>query len=244
MKIVTSICSLIWRTWFLLTFAIPFLITLPFTLFLTLNTRFYPLLYFLLHYISKWMFYASAIIPNIENQAKLDPKKQYIFCSNHSSILDVPFMFFLSKKPISFIGKKSLAKIPIFGYYYRTFNVLVNRKSIRDSYLAFQKAGEHIKQGKNIVIFPEGGIINNKQRLSRFKNGLFRLAIEQNITIIPITFADNSWIFPSKYTKGKPARARVTIHKKVSTEGKNIESLKEEVYNIIDQQLIEYENRR
>ena len=62
------------------------------------------------------MLYCSAIFPKIEKEAKLDSKTQYIFCSNHSSILDVPFMFFISKKPISFIGKESLAKIPIFGY--------------------------------------------------------------------------------------------------------------------------------
>jgi 1-acyl-sn-glycerol-3-phosphate acyltransferase len=188
------------------------------------------------------MLYCSAIFPKIEKEAKLDSKTQYIFCSNHSSILDVPFMFYISKKPISFIGKESLAKIPIFGYYYRTFNVLVNRKSIRDSYMAFQKAGQQIKEGKNMVIFPEGGIIENKERLSRFKNGLFRLAIEENITIIPITFADNQYIFPASYIKGRPGKARVFIHKGVSSEGKEVETLKKEVYNIIDQQLIKYEN--
>ena len=188
------------------------------------------------------MFYASAIIPKIEKDAKLEPNTQYIFCSNHSSILDVPFMFLISKKPISFIGKESLAKIPIFGYYYRTFNVLVNRKSFRDSYMAFQKAGQQIKEGKNMVIFPEGGIVDNKVRLSRFKNGLFRLAIEQNITIIPITFADNHSIFPSSYTKGRPGKARVFIHNGVKPQNKDVETLKQEVYNIIDQQLIKYEN--
>ncbi len=242
MKTLKSILSLIWRTWFLINFVVPYLITLPFTLLLTTSTRFYPILYFLLHYISKGMFYASAIIPKIEKDAKLDPNNQYIFCSNHSSILDVPFMFLISKKPISFIGKESLAKIPIFGYYYRTFNVLVNRKSFRDSYMAFQKAGQKIKEGKNMVIFPEGGIVDNKVRLSRFKNGLFRLAIEQNITIIPITFADNHSIFPSSYTKGRPGKARVFIHKGVRPQNKDVETLKQEVYNIIDQQLIKYEN--
>lgn len=242
MSKVNNIFSLIWRIWFLLTFVIPYLVTLPFTFILTLNKKFYPVLYFLLHYISKGMFYASAIFPKIEKQAKLDSKTQYIFCSNHSSILDVPFMFFISKKPLSFIGKESLSKIPIFGYYYRTFNVLVNRKSIKDSYIAFQKAGQQIKKGKNMVVFPEGGIVKNKQRLSRFKNGLFRLAIEENITIIPITFADNHWIFPASYLKGKPGTARVCIHKGVSPEGKEVKQLKKEVFNIIDQQLIKYEN--
>ena len=68
------------------------------------------------------------------------------------------------------------------------------------------------------------------------------MAIEQNITIIPITFADNHSIFPSSYTKGRPGKARVFIHKGVKPQNKDVETLKQEVYNIIDQQLIKYEN--
>lgn len=242
MNSINALFSLLWRGWFLITFAVPYLLSLPFTIFLTLNVKFYPVLYFYLHYLSKFMFFASGIRPKIVKNTKLNPNKQYIFCSNHSSILDVPFMFLLSKKPISFIGKESLSKIPIFGFYYKTFNVLVNRKSIKDSYLAFQKAGKKIKEGQNMVIFPEGGIIKSDKKLSRFKNGLFRLAIEQNITIIPITFADNKWIFPEQYSKGKPGKARVTIHKEVNPSGKEIEQLKQEVFTIIEKQLIAYEN--
>jgi 1-acyl-sn-glycerol-3-phosphate acyltransferase len=188
------------------------------------------------------MFYISGIFPKVKKIEKLDPKKQYIFCSNHTSILDVPFMFYLSRKPILFIGKKSIAKIPIFGYYYAAFNVLVDRTSAKNSYLAFQKAGQNIKEGKNMVIFPEGGIPKSNIPLNRFKSGAFRLAIEENVSIIPITFADNKWIFPGSYLNGKPGVARVTIHKEVSPKGKEVEQLKKEVFDIIESELITYEN--
>ena len=96
---------------------------------------------------------------------KLDPKKQYILCSNHPSTLDIVMMFALSKKPISFIGKHSLSKIPIFGYYYKSFNVLVDRSNLRNSYLAYQEAGKKLTQGQNMVIYPEGGIPKEDIRL-------------------------------------------------------------------------------
>lgn len=243
MKIIQSALSLLWRFWFLLTFAIPFLALLPFTIFMTLSPKFYPLLYFFLHRISKFMMYASGIFPIIKKEHKLDPKKQYLLLSNHGSTLDIPMMFFISKKPIAFIGKESLVKLPIFGYYYKRFNVLVNRASLRNSYQAFEQAGEKIRAGQNMVIYPEGGIIKDERRLAKFKNGPFRLAVEQNVCVIPITFADNKNIFPERFTKGKPMRARVTIHKPIENcSSMNIEELKEKVFNTIEQELIRYEN--
>ena len=189
------------------------------------------------------MLYASGILPRIKKEGKLDPNKQYLFISNHTSTLDIPMMFYLSKKPLSFIGKESLAKWPIFGYYYRRFNVLVDRASLRNSYKAFEQAGQKIKEGQNMVIFPEGGIINTSERLAKFKNGSFRLAVEQNVSIIPITFADNKRIFPESYLKGRPKVARISIHQPIDNcSSMTIDQLKQKVYNTIEQELIRYEN--
>ena len=63
-------------------------------------------------------------------------------------------------------------KIPIFGYYYKSFNVLVTGQTW-NSYAAFQEAGTKLKQGKNMVIYPEGGIPKEDIRLFRFKDGPF-----------------------------------------------------------------------
>jgi len=189
------------------------------------------------------MLYSSGIFPKVIKEFPLDPKKQYLFCSNHGSTLDIPMMFFLSKKPIAFIGKESLAKFPIFGFYYKRFNVLINRQSLRNSYQAFQQAGQKIKQGQNMVIFPEGGIPKQQLRLATFKNGSFRLAVEQDVCIIPITFADNKDIFPTSFLKGGPLRARVTLHKPIENcASMTVEDLKQKVYQTIENELIRYEN--
>ena len=80
-------------------------------------------------------------------------------------------MFYLSKSPYHSLVK-NLGKVAYFGYYYRRFNVLVDRASLRNL-MAFEQAGQKIKEGQNMVIFPEGGIINTTERLAKFKNGSF-----------------------------------------------------------------------
>ena len=69
MKIIKGILSLLWRLWFALCFAIPFLVLLPITIFMTLSPKFYPVLYFFLHRISKFMMYASGIFPKVNKEA-------------------------------------------------------------------------------------------------------------------------------------------------------------------------------
>ena len=71
------------------------------------------------------------------------------------------------------------------------------------------------------------------------------MAVEEQVSIIPITFADNKRLFPMNYLKGKPGVARITIHNEVTAKGMdetNIEKLKDRVYNIIEAELIRYEN--
>ena len=68
-----------------------------------------------------------------------------------------------------------------------------------------------------MVIYPEGGIPKRRNTPVSFQKRSFRLAIEEQVSIIPITFADNKRLFPIDYLRGKPGIARITIHNEVSS---------------------------
>ena len=189
------------------------------------------------------MFF-SFIYPRVEWEEKLDRKGQYIFCPNHISTLDIPFVLAILPVPLQFLGKAEIARIPLFGYFYKNNSVIVDRANRRDAYSAFLKAGGKLKLGINMCIFPEGGIPKENVFLKKFKNGPFRLAIEQNIKIIPITMPDNKHIFPQEYFKGRPGIVRIKVHKAIhpnSLSEKSIENLNTSVYNTIFDQLKNYE---
>jgi 1-acyl-sn-glycerol-3-phosphate acyltransferase len=122
--------------------------------------------------------------------------------------------------------------------------VVVHRANRRDAYDAFLKAGDKLKKGINMCIFPEGGIPKADVFLKKFKNGSFRLAIEQDIKTIPITLPDNKSMFPQEYFKGRPGIVRIKVHKAIdpnSLTEKSIENLNTSVYNTIFDQLKNYE---
>ena len=182
----------------------------------------------------------SGVFWTVEFEEKLDPKRKYIFCPNHASTLDIPLVTAAIPLPMLFMGKKELVSIPLFGYFYRKNSIIVDRSKIRDSYAAFLKAGEKLDKGLNVCIFPEGGIPPAKIFLKKFKNGPFKLAVEKDIFIVPITLLDNKKNFPQEYYRGYPGIVRVKVHKpiKANTEDKNaVESLNTSAYNTIFEQL-------
>jgi len=198
----------------------------------------------LTRYWSKLTIYLSFIFPKVEWEEKLSKKEQYIFCPNHVSTLDIPFILAVIPVPLQYIGKAEIAKIPLFGYFYKNNSVIVDRANKRNAYSAFLKSGEKLKMGINMCIFPEGGIPNSDIYLKKFKNGPFRLALDKNIKIIPITMPDSKSMFPEQYFKGRPGIVRIKIHKAIAPNSlaeKSIENFNLSVYNTIFEQLKNYE---
>ena len=244
MKWIGYLFSSIWRLWFLIVFILVFITFIPALFFFTAIKKNQTTVAHLTRYWSKLTLWLSFVFPVVEREEEIDKKGHYIFCPNHVSTLDIPLILAVLPVPLQYIGKAEIARLPIFGYFYRNNSVIVKRENRKNAYTAFLKAGERLREGLSMCIFPEGGIPPSNMVLRKFKNGPFRLAIEQNITIIPITMPDNKNIFPQEYFKGRPGIVRVKIHKAIiqnKLEEKPIENLNTSVYNTIFEQLKNYE---
>ncbi len=229
-----------------LLFSIVFFILFPFFLI----PIFFPKQFHLVGVLNRWwayiLFPISFLPYRVECRSKLDPKKKYIFCPNHSSYLDIAAM---GLNPINaiFVGKNDMEKIPLFGFMYRKLHITVDRsklKSRRDTIIASMKA---VDEGKSLVIFPEGGILTkNPPHMTPFKDGAFRTAIEKQIPVVPVTIPFNWIILPDQ----SPMRLhrgliQVIFHEPIDTKGYTlgqIDDLKNKTYEIIDNELRNHEN--
>ena len=143
---------------------------------------------------------------------------------------------------VVFVGKSSIRKIPLFGFYFRKLHIAVNRESLKSRGEVLIRAKNAIANGSSIVIFPEGGIVSaNPPILQKFKDGAFTLAIDKQIPIIPVTLSYNHLILPDSgnllmdFKKGK-----LVIHPPISTEGlnsKDLQDLKNKTHQLIQDQL-------
>ncbi|MFN8335498.1 MAG: lysophospholipid acyltransferase family protein [Cyclobacteriaceae bacterium] len=171
---------------------------------------------------------------------KLDRNKQYIFCPNHFSYLDIVAMG-LNPMDAIFVGKNEMEKIPLFGFMYRKLHITVDRSKLTSKYSSYTRSLEALEQGKSLVIFPEGGIVStDPPHMSRFKDGAFRLAIEKQIAIVPVTLPDNWIILPDNSMLLRARRIRLIFHEPIEPAGytvKDIDTLKMRVFNVVDQEL-------
>ncbi len=171
---------------------------------------------------------------------KLDPSRNYIFCPNHFSYLDIPTM---GLNPIDalFVGKSSMENIPVFGWMYSRLHITVDRSKLRSKYSTYVKSGQALDEGKSIMIYPEGGIFSPyPPELAPFKEGPFRLAIEKQIPVVPVTIPNNWIILPPHEFLVRLGTVEVIFHEPVETKGMNLndlEALMTTVYNQIDNEL-------
>lgn len=216
---------------------------------------FYPLFYFSL-YNPKWhpfanklrLVWAKLLFPltassyELYYENPLDPNKQYVVCANHTSMIDIPLAaILLNGANFKFMAKHQLASVPVFGIFFRTIDIPVNRDSKIDSFRAYKKALEALDNGYNLIIFPEGTTSDIAPQMLEFKNGPFKIAIDKQVAVLPVTFLDNWHLF--LYDGNmlmRPGRARVIIHEPIETAGltqADADRLKDEVYDIIDNDL-------
>ncbi|MDQ3191916.1 MAG: 1-acyl-sn-glycerol-3-phosphate acyltransferase [Bacteroidota bacterium] len=188
---------------------------------------------------AKYITFSSQLKVEIIHEDNF-PSPPYVICPNHSSFLDIILAYSVFPHYFVFMGKKELGKIPVFKGFFRTMHVLVDRKSKSDAHRSFLKCGLKIDQGNCLIMFPEGTISKIAPRLSPFKNGPFKLAIEKQVPLVPVTYLTNYKLLGNGSFWGAlsgPGTSVVYVHKAINTKGKSekdMTQLKEEVYKVLN----------
>lgn len=179
----------------------------------------------------------------IEGKDNFPDKGGFIVVSNHASYLDIILMFGIVPYNFVFMGKSELLSWPFLSYVFGKTDIPVDRRSVSGAKKSMAEAAKKLSESTSIIIFPEGTMPLSSPKMASFKNGAFKLAQEQNVPIIPISFANN-WKLFSDHTdiwrRGKPGTSKVCIHPKVNSKGDSREdlvTLREEVFEIIDSKI-------
>ena len=228
---------LLYRLWFYLLVLLPILMFFPLIIITILSEKTYSLFFKIARLWARFILIGMGFRYSINGTENFEVGKSYMLVANHTSMTDIMLMLLSVKNhPFVFVGKKELVKIPIFGFIYKRVCILVDRENSKSRFAVFERAQNRIQQGLSICIFPEGGVPEESVLLDEFKDGAFRIAIEHQLTIIPITFYDNKKRFSYTFFSGSPGKMRAKVHAPISTIGKTMNDknlLKQEVRDII-----------
>lgn len=246
MKILKYPFWLLYRIWFYIVMAIPILVMSPLLILSILKEEWYPYFFKLARIWARFILIFMGFKVKVSRDETTDINKSYMFIANHTSITDVMLMLVTVKNPFVFVGKAELAKIPIFGFFYKRTSILVDRDNPKSRQAVFLRAQKRLKQGLSICIFPEGMVPEEHIDLAEFKTGAFRLAINHKIPIVPLTFADNKKRFSYTFFSGSPGKMRVKMHHFIKTahlESKEAKQLKKETHALIYKQLQDFNKK-
>lgn len=232
----------IWLVWAGFWFVSLFLLVYPLLYLLLLSPKTYRLAHGLRKIWGKTTSIVAFVWPVVRYEQPLPKNQQMVFCPNHISYLDILTCGSFLPGYNFFMGKIELSRIPLFGIWFRTLDIAVHRESLRGSHKAFLDASKQMDElGANLIIYPEGRIPDNAPQVKYpFKPGAFRLAIEKQIPIVPVTLVDNFKRFNSDTFEGSPGLMRMFVHAPIETKGLSIDDMpivQEKVYNVISSQL-------
>ena len=120
-----------------------------------------------------------------------------VLVANHISLLDINAAFAASPTPIVFLSKASIRKVPLLGKINELAGtIFVERGNRQSSELAVRTLTKTLKDGRSVLVFPEGTRSKNGV-LKPFKKGAFHLAAEAGAPIVPMHISGTYSHLPS-----------------------------------------------
>lgn len=222
------------------------LIFYPFYYFAAKSPKTYGFLNWLRKLKSRLCAFFIGLSPSFTFEEPLKGNQTYIYCANHTSNHDIMLLCILAEGRFHFMGKDELLKNPVLRIFFKTIDIPVNRDSKISAFRAFKRAADNLGNGMSLIIFPEGGIsaAHYPPQLMPFKNGPFRLAIEQKVPIVPVSVIN---IWKRMWDDGKklgssPGKVNIYVHKPVLTTNLTIndsDALKDRIFDLINSKLID-----
>ena len=128
-----------------------------------------------------------------------------VACLNHISMFDPIVASIAMERPIRFIGKQELFRIPVVGWYLKSINVIPIKRGSGD--IGAVKASlKALKEGEVLGIFPTG-TREKKNPNAQVKPGVVLIALKAQVPVIPIHIQASYKIF---------SKVRITVGEAVN----------------------------
>jgi 1-acyl-sn-glycerol-3-phosphate acyltransferase len=168
---------------------------------------------------SPGLLWAAVAKLEVTGGERFGPGEACFFVANHRSWLDIPALFVALPRPVLFVAKRELARVPFLGRYIAAMGmVFIDRSHRQESARSVGAATARLREGWSVVSFPEGTRSRDDQ-VRPFKTATFAAAIEAGVPVVPIAIAGAGRVLPPEGWRPRPGRIRVLIGEPIATVG-------------------------
>ena len=134
-----------------------------------------------------------------------------VLVANHQSAADIPLLLSAFPRPVGFLAKRELGEIPLFGKAMAAAgNLFVDREDPRDAVRMLREAGARLRDGRLIVVFPEG-TRSGDGSIGEFRPGAFYLAQKSGAPVVPVYIDGGYRAIPKGSLRVRPAELLVRV---------------------------------
>ncbi len=164
------------------------------------------------------------------------PDEPVLFAGNHRSYFDLIAGYYNFPFHTSIISKVGLKKVPTIGGWMKRIKCLfIEQNNLRQGMQMVLDAQALIKNGSNVLIFPEG-TRNKGEGVGEIHGGSLKIATKPGFKIVPVVFTHTREIFEKQFPLVRPQHVTIEFLKPLDTSNMSREEQKqlpEELRNIL-----------
>ena len=166
----------------------------------------------------KGCFALSNVKVEVTGLENVPQDEAVLFVANHQSYFDIPAIMYSIPKPMGFVAKDDLGKIPFFKQWIiSSGSVLIARGETRKALEAIINAAKILKSGQSLTIFPEGTRTTDG-KLLEFKPGSLKAAQKGKVAIVPVVIDGAVDVLNRNKFLIQPKTIRLTVLNKIDVE--------------------------
>lgn len=173
-------------------------------------------------------------------QEKLPKENGYIMFPNHQGKYDTLGIMAAHERPCSVVIDDKASHALITSQFIDLLQgIRMDKTDMRKQVEAIRKVANEVKNGRNFIIFPEGGYDNNHNMVQEFLAGAFKSAQLSRSPIVPVAIYDSYKVF--SINSIRKVRTQVSFLEPIPYEeykGMNTRAIAQMVKNRIESEMV------
>ena len=141
----------------------------------------------------------------------LDGGGAAMLVANHASYLDGVVLMAALPEPVTFVGKRELARVPLLSWVLRRLGVcFIERFEVARSVQDAGRLADLLRDGHRLMVFPEG-TLRRPAGLLPFHQGAFLAAAQTGAPVLPLALRGTRQLLPDGAWLPRPAALELHV---------------------------------
>lgn len=181
----------------------------------------------------------SGITFDVKGRENFHKQNAAVIISNHSNLLDIFIVGAYFQFYWKALAKKEFFSVPLMNVVFKAVCIPVDRKNPESRKQSIKLMSNALNEGISILVFPEGSRNRTTEPLTSFRNGAFRIAISNNVPIVPVVVTGTRKLQPVGTWRFYPGKGKVYVLDPIDISPfANEEELREHMYQLMYGELI------